>query len=310
MRRGGGEAAAEDQAMAAMGVDPAGVEDLAEEPELEVERVAGEDAASGVGTCPANVDPRAWATYRAAMSVHETNKARVKSNNDEKAAAKKALVTYTDTLRNCLSGAMLFMSTLSGPASERAAKGIERFQLGMIHHCLLRDHQHCPPDASCHTRPEPHPPMNELAKNLLRTFVLQQNLATILKKCVNHGSTSNNESFNNVLHMFVSKRIVYKAWKAARTGARKNAVVPKAFQAKRKDDTSWSFAAEAIGRLKRRVMDPSYRFTSGWLDLKPPEEEAPAPAPRKTWGKAKAMAANAARVPEAGEVLAGQAAAQ
>mmetsp|Transcript_6211 Transcript_6211/g.19881 ORF Transcript_6211/g.19881 Transcript_6211/m.19881 type:complete len:201 (+) Transcript_6211:169-771(+) len=102
--------------------------------------------------------------------------------------------------------------------------------------------------------------------------------------------------------MFVSKRIVYKAngpmygriaklfwneqkskrtvigatWKAARTGARKNAVVPKAFQAKRKDDTSWSFAAEAIGRLKRRVKDPSYRFTSGWLDLKPPEEEAPA----------------------------------
>ena len=175
--------------MAAMGVDPAGVEDLAEEPELEVERVAGEDAASSVGTCPANVDPRAWATYRAAMSVHETNKARVKSNNDEKAAAKKALVTYTDTLRNCLSGAMLFMSTLSGPASERAAKGIERFQLGMIHHCLLRDHQHCPPDASCHTRPEPHPPMNELAKNLLRTFVLQQNLATILKKYVSPHTT-------------------------------------------------------------------------------------------------------------------------
>jgi len=141
---------------------------------------------------------------------------------------------------------------------------------------------------------------------------------------VNHGSTSNNESFNNVLHMFISKRIVYKSygpmygrlakimwneekctrkvsgatWKAARTGARKNAVVPKAFQAKRKGDRTWHFAAEAIGRLKRRVFDPSHRFSSGWLELEPPSADAaaaPVPAPRKTWGKAKAMGAAAAR---------------
>ena len=125
-------------------------------------------------------------------------------------------------------------------------------------------------------------------------------------RCVNHGSTSNNENFNNVLHMFVSKRIVFKAyalrpnvrpdrpwpaaapccfwlyavwneqksmrtvigatWKAARTGARKNAVVPKAFQAKRKDDTSWSFVktnAKRFGRsTKTRRTFAGHRTTT------------------------------------------------
>lgn len=127
-------------------------------------------------------------------------------------------------------------------------------------------------------------------------------------------------SFNNVLHVFVSKRCVHKkfgamygaiaklywneskstrewlayTWKAARTGARKNAAVPKAFRAKRKGKASWQFAHEAIGRLHQLVRDPAYKFSSGWLEISPPALPTPDAMPRApskaTWGKARDLA--------------------
>ena len=174
----GTEAAAEEeQALAAMAVEP----DEAEEPVVEVER---EGCAGGVniGPCPVDVSPAEWSRYRAAMEKSNAERARIKTANEEKTAAKKACTTYTDTLRNCLNGVIMHMSTAQGTADERWEAGVKRFQNGMIHHCILNDHQYCAEDAVCRTREDPHPALNEYAKNLLRSFVLQPALATILKK--------------------------------------------------------------------------------------------------------------------------------
>ena len=58
-------------------------------------------------------------------------------------------------------------------------------------------------------------------------------------------------------------------WKRARTGARQTAKVPKAFKAKRKGAATWHFAAEALGRLTRLMVDPQHVYESQWARLQP-----------------------------------------
>ena len=163
--------------------------------------------------------------------------------------------------------------------------------------------------------------MNALAQHLFASFIRSDNMKAILRKCINNAHTWDNESWANVLHMFMAKRGVHKryspmygriaklywnenkltrewvgyTWKRARTGARQTAKVPKAFRAKRKGEATWAFAAEATGRLVTRMVDPTHAFASSWAQLKPsaltlaggqPSESLPEPK-RARWGTSK-----------------------
>ena len=90
-----------------------------------------------------------------------------------------------------------------------------------------------------------------------------------------------------------TREVTGATWKQARTGARKNAVVPKAFRHKRKGEHTMMFAAEAIGRLRKRIENPVWQFASGWLDRqmpKPPDRLALPGEPSKSWGTSKFLA--------------------
>ena len=151
--------------------------------------------------------------------------------------------------------------------------------------------------------------MNSVAQNLFLSFIRSEHMKSVLKKCINNAHTWDNESWANVLHMFMAKRTVHKryspmygriakaywneqkmtrdwtgyTWKRARTGARQTAKVPKAFRAKRKGAPTWMFAAEAMGRVQQRMVDPQHAFASGWAQLRPrrPCPDAPLPEPRR-----------------------------
>ena len=168
--------------------------------------------------------------------------------------------------------------------------------------------------------------MNRVAQNLFLTFIRSEHMKSLLKKCMNNAHTWDNESWANVLHMFMSKRGVHKryapmygriaklywnenkltrkwvgyTWKRARTGARQTAKVAKAFKAKRKGEATWHFASEAMGRLVRIMVDAQHAWQSPWASLRPSEEqlagsggpvEASLPEPKRArWGTSKFLA--------------------
>ena len=70
-------------------------------------------------------------------------------NNADRMAARKALMTFTDTLRCHFHCVAISMSTDTGTDEERFERGWTLWRQGLEGHCLRGDHSHCGVDAEC-----------------------------------------------------------------------------------------------------------------------------------------------------------------